>query len=61
MENIGLRTLSLCHYFPQKTVKHTEEAIMKQMTVFFLWCLNLQGLKTIVIAKKMPKGKEFKI
>ena len=33
---MGLRTLSLCHYSPQKTVKHTEEAIMRQITVFYV-------------------------
>lgn len=36
VENMGLRTLSLCHYSPQKTVKHTEEAIMRQITVFYV-------------------------
>lgn len=61
VENIGLRTLSLCHYSPQKTVKHIEEAIMKQITVFSMVSKFARIKKKKVIAKEMPKGKEFKM
>lgn len=44
VENIGLRTLSLCHYSPQKTAKHTEKAIMKQITAFSM-VSKFEGLK----------------
>lgn len=58
---MGLRTLSLCHYSPQKTVKHTEEAIMRQITVFYVSKFARIKKKKKRTAKKMPKGKEFKI
>ena len=56
---MGLRTLSLCHYSPQKTVKHTEEAIMRQIIVFYV--SKFARIKKKRTAKKMPQGKEFKI
>ena len=57
---MGLRTLSLCHHSPQKTVKHTEEAIMRQITVYYV-SKFARIKKKKRTAKKMPKGREFKI